>query len=888
VSTRIATESLAQAEALERASSVGDVAYRVHLEVGDDGSRPTFLSRSRIGFRCAREGASTHLDLICGEAGRLLEVSLDGSPRPDLVDGYDGARVVLPALEAGAHTVEVVAECTYSHVGVGLHRAVDPVDSQAYVYTHFEPFDAHRAFACFDQPDLKGPFTVSVRAPAGWEVCGNGRVLSNQEGDGSTRTWRFNTTPPIPTYLMAVAAGDFRVIETHHRGTRLGLYCRRSMAPYLEEQAPEIFEITRSCLNFFAVEFGLAYPFDEYNQLFVPEFNMGAMENPGCVTFNEMYVFRSRVTELQRSRRAEVIAHEMAHVCGFGDVTTMRWWGDLWLNETFATYMAFKAMVTATEFTRAWVDFATTMKAQAARQDQLPSTHPVSTPCPDTDAVRQNFDGITYEKGASVLRQLVAWVGDKSFTRGVQDYFRRHMWGNADLREFLGSIEAASGRDLSAWSAEWLETTGMNTLRPELQVSGRRVQSFAIVQSARPEHPTLRSHHVRVGLYRLDGDRLSRYHQVDVEVRGERTEVTWLRGEAAPDLVLVNDDDLTFAKLRFDPGSTATLLEHLGGLDEPLARALCWAALWDMTRDAELPARDFVAAVLRHARTEPEGGVQERLLSQALAAVDQFGDPANRERARSEVAAAAWRALTEVEPGSPTQLTWARAHVAAADSTADLERLERLLDGGETVAGLAFDNDLRWMALARLSARGRDAGARVDAQLADDGTDFGRRRAAACRAARPDPAAKEAAWVEVVEGADVPLQMLQTVMAGFGVGAFPVGGLIQWGQVQADLLRPYARRWADAVPGVWAHRSREEAEAFTGLLYPRQLVEPATLALADAVLAAIDRSTLPDPLKRSASRSVAESKDSTERALRARVCDAAAARRSQPEPSETS
>ena len=332
--------------------------------------------------------------------------------------GYDGARIPLAGLPAGPVSVEIVADCAYERVGVGLHRVVDPADQQVYVYTHFEPFDAHKVFACFDQPDLKGAFTVTVRAPLAWEVCGNGRVLGREDhGDGS-RTWRFNTTPPLPTYLMAVAAGDFRVVESEHQGIRLGLYARRSLAPQLEEQADELFEITRQGLDFFAEEFGLDYPFDEYNQLFVPEFNMGAMENPGCVTFNEMYIFRSRATELQRARRAEVIVHEMAHVCGFGDVATMRWWGDLWLNETFATYMANKAMVTATAFTNAWVDFANTMKSAAARQDQLPSTHPISTPCADTNEVRQNFDGITYQKGAAVLKQLVAWVGDAAFTPG--------------------------------------------------------------------------------------------------------------------------------------------------------------------------------------------------------------------------------------------------------------------------------------------------------------------------------------------------------------------------------------------------------------------------------------------------------------------------------------
>jgi len=880
VAGRIASDNLTEAEAAERADLLSDLSYRVSLELSDDPATSSFRSSARITFTCRRAGASTFLNLTVGEPGRLREVRVDGTPSPSAVNGYDGARIPLSGLPAGPVTVEVTAECAYERVGVGLHRVVDPADSQVYLYTHFEPFDAHKVFACFDQPDLKGPFEVAVRAPIAWEVCGNGRVLGTDDHQDGTRTWRFNATPPLPTYLMAVAAGEFRVLEERHRGIRLGLYARRSMATHLEEQAGELLEITRNGLDFFAEEFGLDYPFDEYNQLFVPEFNMGAMENPGCVAFNEMYVFRSRATELQRARRAEVIVHEMAHVCGFGDVATMRWWGDLWLNETFATYMANKAMVTATEFTNAWVDFANTMKSAAARQDQLPSTHPISTPCTDTNEVRQNFDGITYQKGAAVLKQLVAWVGDAAFTEGVREYFRRYRWANASLSEFLACIETASGRDLSAWSDEWLKTSGMNTLRPAVEVAGGRLTGLAIVQSAAPSHPTLRSHHVRVGLYRLEEDSLVRFRQADAEVRGERTEVVAVRGEPAPDLVLINDDDLTFAKLRFDPVSMRTLRYHLGGVADPLARTLCWAALWDMTRDAELPTRDFVATVLRHAQVETEVTVLERLLSQALAAIDQFGDPANREPARVSVAGVAWEQMAGAEPGGDLQLTWARTHIAAADSAPDLDRLERLLDGTQTVPGLAVDNDLRWMIVARLASLGRDAGARVDAQLAADDTDFGRRRAAACRAAQPDPAAKLEAFTRVVEGDSLPLQMQHALMGGFGVGPFGLGGLIQWGERQASLLRPLVPRWVEAVPECWAQRSAEEAESFTEFLYPRELVEPATLAAADAALAAIQASDdLSESTRRSASRPIIEGRDGTERCLRARACDCAAALR---------
>jgi aminopeptidase N len=871
----MASDNLTETQASERAGQIEVATYELHLDLTDDPTAATFSSTCRIRFS-SRQGPATFVNLNVGESGRLRSVSVDDSACAAALDTYDGTRILLPELAAGRHSLDIVADCSYQRVGVGLHRAIDPVDGEVYVYTHMEPFDAHKVFACFDQPDLKASLAITVTAPNRWELCSNGRVLGvDHHGDG-TRTWRFNVTPPLPPYLMAIAGGVFHVIESQHDGVRLGLYARESLARYLDEQAEELFGITRQGLDFFAKEFGFPYPFDEYNQLFVPEFNVGAMENPGCVTFNETYIFRSRATGMQRARRGETIVHEMAHVHGFGDVTTMRWWGDLWLNETFATYMANKALVEATEFHNAWVDFANTVKSVAARQDQLRSTHPISTPCADTDEVRQNFDGITYHKGAAVLKQLVAWVGAAPFKAGVQEYFRRYRWGNAGLREFLGCIEEASGRDLGAWAAEWLQTAGMNTLRPEVRVVGGRIDSFAILQSAAPEHPTLRSHHVQVGLYRPNAGGLVRYRRLGVDVRGERTEVPALAGADAADLIVVNDDDLTFAKLRFDEHSLTTVLERAGEITDPLSRSLAWAALWDMTRDGELATRDFVATVARHSRAETEVTVLERLLSQALAAIDQFGDPAERGPERARLAGAAWESLLVAEPGSDVQLTWMRTHICAAEHDADLDRLERLLDGAETVAGLSIDTDLRWLVVSRLAARGRDAGARIAAQLAADNTDIGRRRAAACRSAQPDAAAKSAAWSQLLEDTKLPLQMQQAILAGFGVGPFGAGGIIQWDPAQDELMRPYVSRWIEALPAFWAQRGPEEAEIFTEVLYPRQLVEPATINAADSALAAIQAAHLPESTRRAASRLIVEGKDGTERALRARARDIAA------------
>lgn len=878
--TLAASDHLTEHEAAERATLVRDVRYAVDLDLtggdevnaGGESTIATFRSTTRATFESLRDGASTFLNI---NAAELLSVELNGAALPSNRYACDNSRLLIHGLVNGSNTVVVVARCAYQENGVGLHRLVDPVDRQTYVYTHFEPFDAHRVFACFDQPDLKALITTTVRAPGRWEICANGRLLERADNPDGTRTWQFNETPPIPTYLMAFAGGEYHVLESKHGDVPMRLYCRTSMATYMDEQAGEVFQVTGQGLDFFAGDFGFPYPFDEYNQLFVPEFNMGAMENPGCVTFNETYVFRSKPTELQRARRAETILHEMAHVYGFGDVTTMRWWGDLWLNETFATYMAHKAMIANTAYQGAWVDFANTVKSVAARQDQLRSTHPIATPCRDTDEVRQNFDGITYHKGASVLKQLVAWVGDEPFTRGVQAYFAKYRWSNATLEDFLTCIEEASGRDLDAWSKEWLQTTGLNTLRPEVTWENDRITSLAVLQEAVPEHPTMRSHRVAVGLYDFTDGALTRTERIELDLTAAPTQVAAAVGKSAA-VIVVNDDDLTFAKVRFDERSRRALIENLSALADPLTRAITWAAMWDMTRDAEMPTRDYVECVIRNAATEQDVAVLERVLSQAGAAIDQFGDPGNRTDARAALAASALAQVRSSTPGSERQLVCARALVASADSDADLALLSQLLDGTEQLSGLAVDTDLRWLMLGRLASEGRADDDVINEELQRDATDFGRRRAAACLAARPTAAAKATAWDEITHG-HAHLATQASIMAGFNVGAFGVAGFMQAGERQQELIRPFVPRWVAALPQVWAEKEYEEAEYFTLLLFPRVLIEQSTVETVTGAIELVRSSTLAPPTQRAAMRILDEGQDGLERALRARAVDAAAA-----------
>ena len=596
-------DNLTESDAQGRAALLSNLSYEVSLVLSDDPNAETFQSMTTVVFDAAHEGSETFINIA---ARSIEECTLNGKRLTEAQHGFNGNVLWLRRLRAGSNRLTVTAQCEYQHTGVGMHRLRDPVDDEVYVYTHFEPFDAHKVLACFDQPDLKAGVSMSVTAPSAWRVCGNGRVLRT-EPRGGMKTWHFNTTPPLPPYLIAVVAGKYHTVERKHRDIPMALWCRESLASWIDAQADEIFDITASGLDFFEKYFGLTYPFDEYNQLFVPEFNMGAMENPGCVTFNEAYIHRGQASEAQLQRRAETILHEMAHVHGFGDVTTMRWWGDLWLNETFATYMANLAMEKATRFTNAWVDFANSVKSIAARQDQLVTTHRIADHVPDTVSVRQNFDGITYHKGASVMRQLVAWVGDDAFMRGVQDYFKRYRWGNADLQEFLDCLRRASGRDLTRWGQDWLQTTGLNTFRAHLSEQNGRYTAFAVEQWATPAHPTLRVHRVGIGLYDRDATGVLRLRRrVETDLTGALTPITELVGERVSDFVLLNDGDLTFAKLRFDERSLATLKADLSRLADPLARALSWAAVWDLTRDGEMAAREFVDLVSRHAPAEKD------------------------------------------------------------------------------------------------------------------------------------------------------------------------------------------------------------------------------------------------------------------------------------------
>jgi aminopeptidase N len=840
---------LTRDEAQARARLLSDVRYQVEIDLAGPGSE-LFGSVATVRFACAEPGASTFIDL----GARSVEaMELNGRPLP--AGAFAGGRVRLDGL-AASNRLRIAATFAYEHSDVGLHRFEDPVDGNVYVYNHFEPYAA-RLFACFDQPDLKAEFELAVCAPTGWRVLSNGAPLGEPEAlPGGAARWQFTPTRPIPTYVMVVVAGPWHGVTQRHGDIDLGLWCRRSLAPYLD--AEEFLEVTRQGFDFYQRAFAYPYPFGaKYDQVLVPEMG-GAMEQAGCVTFSEEFVFRSRVTDAAREVRANVILHELAHMW-FGNLVTMRWWDDLWLNESFASFISVFAQVAATRFHGGWVTFAQTEKNWAYEQDQLPTTHPIAAEVPDSDAVLTNFDGITYAKGAAVLRQLVAWAGEDAFVGGLRAYFRRHEFGNTGLRDFLAALEEASGRDLRAWSEAWLERSGVNTLEASLELdgAGARVGAFAIGQRAPAAHPVLRPHRVTVGLYGRDGDGLALRERLELDVTGASAPVAELAGLPAPDLALPNDADLTYAKVRLDPRSQTALTDSLGGLRDPLARTVGWGVCWDMVRDAELPTGDYLRLVLRHAAGEREVGVLQDVLAKLRHAVDLYGDPAARLARRARLADVTLAALDRAEPGGDLQLAWARSFIATAGPGEHLGLLQGLLDGAAAVEGLVVDTDLRWEIVRALAAAGAAEEPVIAAELERDPTDAGARNAAAARAARPTGAAKAAAW-EAVTGPGAPSRPLLDALSD---------GFHQPGQ--EELLEPYAERYFAALGELLGRRDLESMLAFTGRMYPRLLVGDRVLAMTGAWLEAN-----PDagPLRRR----LVERADAVRRALRARAADLAA------------
>ena len=857
--------NLTREEARTRAELLDVDSYDVQLDL-TTGSTTTFRSTTTLRFRCRRPGAETFADLV---GAQVHELSLNGSPL-DPAAVYGDQRLRLTDLQA-ENELRVVADMRYSHTGEGLHRFVDPADDRVYLYSQCEVPDARRIYATFEQPDLKSVFTFTVTAPSHWKVVSNAPTPSPEDRGDGTAVWRFPTTERMSTYITAIVAGEYHeVLDTYsgkHGDISLGHYCRQSVVPYLDTD--ELVRITRQGFDFFEEAFDYPYPFHKYDQLYVPEFNNGAMENAGCVTLRDEYLPRSKQARWFYEQRANTILHEMAHMW-FGDLVTMKWWDDLWLNESFAEWAATHASSMATEYAEAWTGFANNRKNWAYRQDQLPSTHPIAADNYDLEAVEVNFDGITYAKGASVLTQLVAYVGLEQFLEGLRGYFKKHAFGNSEFSDLLTALEAASGRDdLDGWASAWLQTSGVNVLSSEFTVDDDGAfASFAVRQSADPEFPTLRPHRIRIGLYDRDGDRIVRRHVVETDVTGELTEVAELVGQRQPDLILLNDDDLTYAKIRLDERSLATVRESVAAIESSLARALCWSAAWDMTRDAELAAGDFVTMVLNGLGQETDDTAAKQLPVYVEIAINQFAHPSKRAELRTRWEQGFRRLLEQAAPGSDHQLTFLKtfagthgkrippsSYSGAGRSAEAMRFLAGLLDGSESLPGLEIDTDLRWILLTALASTGYVDRARIEEELSRDNTISGQENAAGALAALPDAEAKREAWDKGAVREDVANETQRHVAYVFDTAG------------QESTLAPFLEEYLRVADTIWEKRGTQIASTALEYMFPRALTSEETLRTVDAWLES-------SPANPAAKRYVREGRADIVRALRAQAFDA--------------
>jgi len=752
-------------EALARSAHLSVESYHVDLDLTTGAE--TFRAKTTVKFRSSKPGSNTFIDAV---GKTMYSATLNGVALEP--SAFDGESIHLSNL-AAENTLVVDLEGVYSATGEGLHRFVDPSDSEVYLYTQFEVADARRMYACFDQPDLKATFTLSAITPQHWEVISNNPVAESKDLADNKKSVSFTTTPVMSTYITALVAGPYHKefdvdVYKGAKEVPLGIYCRKSLAKHLD--ASEIFLITKQGFEYFEREFGLAYPFEKYDQLAVAEFNAGAMENAGCVTFAEDYfVFRSKVTDKNYNWRANVILHEMAHMW-FGDLVTMSWWDDLWLNESFAEWASYTALADATKFKNSWTTFNAERKNWAYRQDQLSSTHPIVVDMHDLEAVRTNFDGITYAKGASVLQQLVAHVGKANFVAALKKYFAKHAWKNTTLNDLLVELEATSGRDLKPWVATWLCTAGVNTLRPEVSLSDGKYSSV-IVKQEPPKMPVgsseLRPHRMSVGIYDLVDEKLVRRISHELDVVGATTSVEAFKGEKEGDLILINDGDLSYGKLRFDAKSVKTLIQKLSGVEDPLTRALCWSATWDMLRDGELSASEYVPMAVTGLSTEKDVSVVSMTLMQLGTAVELYACDENRDKVREQVANGAEILLEQAKEGSDMQLQYARSFASFAFSDRQHSRIKDMLDG--RLPGLVVDADLRWHFINCLAERGKVVGTTIDAELERDNTASGHKYAASARASLPTAEAKESAWQSglITTWEKLSYELASTIVTGF-------------------------------------------------------------------------------------------------------------------------
>ena len=841
--------NITQIEAAQRSEIIKVESYKIDLDVTTGAE--TFLVKTTIKFAGLKPGSTTFLDCV---GKRVISAKLNGA---DFDPKFDGETIFLPAIAAD-NTLEIEHEGIYSNSGEGLHRFVDPADNEVYLYTQFETGDARRMYACFDQPDQKATFTISTITPQHWAVISNYGIESAKDLDGDRKHTQFATSQVISTYVTAIVAGAYTSVHDEYKGEKtipMGIYARKSFFQYVD--AENIFEVTKQGFAYFEKTFGLAYPFGKYDQIAVAEYNWGAMENVGCVTFHEdVLIFRSKVTERSYISRASTIHHEMAHMW-FGDLVTMKWWQDLWLNESFAEWASYMAVSESTKYKNAWTEFNSVRKNWAYRADQLSSTHPIAVEMKDLDDVRTNFDGISYAKGASVLQQLVAHVGRDNFIAGLRKYFAKHAYANTELSDLITELEATSGKNLTAWVATWLRTAGVNTLRPVIALDGDKYASVSVKQEVPPMpvgSKELRPHRLYIGLFDIKGNALTRRESIEVDIADELTEIKELAGKKAADLLLINDHDQTYAKLRFDDRSVETMKKYLGQLDDSLARGLIWASLWDSTRDGELSASDYIEIALNALKGETDISMITATFMQIDTAIWAYLAPKNRDAVRLSVANTAQELLASAKPGSDSQLQYARAFANNAYTPAQFESLKAMLNG--SVDGLLMDADLRWFIFLCGVKRGIFGVSDIQSEGDRDKTAHGKQYVAYAHAALPNHEAKAAAFKSITTD-DLSNTIHSYKCRGFNEN------------IHCDLLEAFVDEYFDAILKVWSTKGYEIAETTATLTFPTWAISDETVKKAQHWLDVTGKDA-----SAALRRTVAEGRDAMTRSLKARAVDA--------------
>ena len=805
-------QNLTRLEAADRSATVHTRSYDVTLDLTR--GETVFGSSTTVRFTSA-PGSSTFIDLI---APVVHSISLNGRAL-DPAEVYADSRITLTGLAADNELV-VVADCAYMHTGEGLHRFTDPADGETYLYSQFEVPDSRRVFAVFEQPDLKASFTFTVTTPSSWTVLSNSPTpeptpTEDSDGSGDAHTFAFAPTEPMSSYVTAIVAGPYvgatdEYVASDGRTVPLGVYCRKSLVEHMD--SAEILDLTKRGFAYYEDLFATPYAFTKYDQIFVPEFNAGAMENAGCVTHRDDYIFRSRPVEARVERRAVTILHELAHMW-FGDMVTMTWWNDLWLNESFAEFTSTLATAEITRWDQAWTTFQTLEKSWAYNQDQLSSTHPVAAEINDLHDVEVNFDGITYAKGASVLAALVGYVGRENFFAGIQRYLAAHAYSNAELGDLLRELEAVSGRDLSSWTRLWLQEAGVTTLRLEVVTDADGVITQAAVRQEIPaDSPaSLRPHRVAIGSYSPTGQgadtHLERTNRIELDVDGELTQVPELVGAKRADVLVLNDDDLTYAKVRLDDESLSHGLTNIETFAESLPRSIVLASAWDMVRDGELAASHFLNAALQALDVEEHSSVIQGLLGRITTCLSAFLPPAVRRDLAPGTADRLLELARAAQAGSDKQLQLVRAVAAHAVTGEQLDVVAGFLEGTSALEGLDVDQDLRWDLLTGLVAAGRFGEERIHAEETRDRTTTGRERTAEARAAIPTPEAKKATWRALVDDSSMPNETQVRVLRG-----------LTSVERRPDLLVPFVSEYVEAIDSLWSSRTFHMAEnLLTGL-----------------------------------------------------------------------